>query len=417
MTVNYEVQSDYTPHEKQKAIHTEGYTRKIGICGRQSGKSAGVGAYISDKAGEGYDVAYFAPTAEQTASAMRVVKSRYQPLIDEKIVTYNRSTNFLDIPGGGSVKAQTAWHPDNARGGTYDIVVLDEAFLMHPTMYDEVALPMVAVRGGEIIIISTPPSPVKQNKNPDYRWLIDLWKRTENDDRWLNFSWTTRDNPYITDEAYADLIADMSSMAIEIELNARIIDDPPTSIYTREMIEAVEYTEELDYEKLILVIDPAGSVSATSDETGIVEIGQQDKVAYVSKDYSGRLTPNQIVSVILQSEAPVILIEEDYGKMWLRGLMKAAGIEDEKRVQYIKSGTTAKAKFKRINQCVGLFENKRVRFNKTLTVLKEQMIHWTGERSKSVENILMHDDRIDAMAYGLQHLLLGRRVRAVARKV
>jgi hypothetical protein len=68
----------------------------------------------------------------------------------------NETRRLLTFPGGGRIRAKTAWDADSLRGDYADFLVLDECALLAPNAWEEVGAPMLADNDGDAWFLSTP---------------------------------------------------------------------------------------------------------------------------------------------------------------------------------------------------------------------------------------------------------------------
>jgi phage terminase large subunit-like protein len=75
------------------------------------------------------------------------------------------------------------------------------------------------------------------------------------------------------------------------ELHGEVIEDVEGALWTYGIIAWVADAPPLD--RIVVSIDPAGSVDPRADETGIIVIGRAGKNQYVLADLTGKYTPEQ----------------------------------------------------------------------------------------------------------------------------
>ena len=150
-----------TPEHSQFAALTIAISKP-----RQNGKSYGVRWYASDMGLVGMRVLYSAHHSSTTAKMFKELCSYFEnadqyPDMASEIVSISRARGYesIQLDSGGCVDFQTRTNA-GGRGGTYDIIIIDEA---QELTYDqlEALLPTISASGHEpqIIYIGTPPSP------------------------------------------------------------------------------------------------------------------------------------------------------------------------------------------------------------------------------------------------------------------
>lgn len=133
---------------------------------RQNGKSYAARWYATDMALAGMRVLYSAHHSSTTAKMFKELCGIFEnadehPEIAAEVVHISRARGYesIQLDGGGCIDFQTRTNA-GGRGGTYDIIIVDEA---QELTYDqlEALLPTMSASGHEpqIIYIGTPPGP------------------------------------------------------------------------------------------------------------------------------------------------------------------------------------------------------------------------------------------------------------------
>lgn len=133
---------------------------------RQNGKSYAARWYAVDMALSGMRVLYSAHHSSTTAQMFKELCAYFEdadnhPAIAAQVVHISRARGYerIKLDGGGSIDFRTRTNA-GGRGGTYDIIIVDEA---QELTYDqlEALLPTMSASGHEpqIIYIGTPPGP------------------------------------------------------------------------------------------------------------------------------------------------------------------------------------------------------------------------------------------------------------------
>ena len=96
----------------------------------------------------------------------------------------------IEFPGGGSLTIKSAHDPNALRGETLDGLIVDEAAFCHPDVWVLSLRPMLAVRQGWCIFISTP-----NGKN----WFYDEWRKGAErvDPDYVSWRKASGDNPFL----------------------------------------------------------------------------------------------------------------------------------------------------------------------------------------------------------------------------
>lgn len=300
--------------------------------------------------------------------------------------------------------------PDGIRGQNISFVIFDEyAHYQYPS--DTFTNAILANRRG-----AEPRWIICTTTTDDPEMLDDLmrWRaRAERGEIHL-ITGTPFDNPFLPPAFFRELRAEIpeDSYRWRTEVLAEILDEPPNALFTRAMLENVRtgYMHPRTFQRVIIAVDPAGSVSPTSDEIGIIVMGLVDDTAYVLADLSGRLNTDQIRNAFVNASqvywASAIIIEQNIGEMWLDAFMKATESDLGLHIEYVRASRTSGGKFARIEPCAALVKTERLCLAGRFPDLELQMIYYQGGNSARSEKVQDHDDRVDALAYGAHHLLL-----------
>jgi len=215
-----------TPHKKQEAFVTSNARKIIIRAGRRGGKTTGIAIKAVQEFMKGKRVLYASPTIEQVDRFWIEVTMALKELVDAKIVTKNKTyhtlTNVKDERN--RIKAKTAWNPDTLRGDFADTLILDEFQLMDEAIWDEVGAPMMLDYDGQAIFIYTPPSLLSSgaSKARDPRHAAKRFKEyseSEDEDE-IAISFTSHDNPHISQKALSTISRNMSKSAYRREILA-----------------------------------------------------------------------------------------------------------------------------------------------------------------------------------------------------
>ena len=95
----------------------------------------------------------------------------------------------IEFKNGSMIKFRSAAQEDSLRGETVDYLIIDEAAFTKESVFQEILLPMLNIRGKKCLIISTP-----KGKN----WFFYQYMRglKSNEPKYKSFKFTSADNPY-----------------------------------------------------------------------------------------------------------------------------------------------------------------------------------------------------------------------------
>lgn len=211
------------PHAKQREIIDHPAKRKVICAGRRGGKTTLVASYSAKQFLRGHRVIYGTPVAKQLKQYWGKVKKHLKPLIDAGYIYKNETDKYLkwahekDQDDGATISAQTAYDAATWRGDWGDILVFDEYAFMNPDVWDVVGAPMMLDTDGEAWFISTP-----NRKNHFHSLYV---RGLEVDGRYKSFSFTSHDNPHLSENALAEITQDMTEENYQQEILAQFLDN------------------------------------------------------------------------------------------------------------------------------------------------------------------------------------------------
>lgn len=188
------------------------------------------------------------------------------------------------------------------------------------------------------------------------------------------------------------------------ELEGEVLMDVEGALWNTEMIDPyreknipslVDFAQSM--EKIVVAIDPAGTSTQRSDETGIVVVGMLDGRGYVIDDKSGKYKPAQwarkAVGLYERYQADAIVVENNYGGEMVRATLE--NISEQPRIREVNS---RRGKFIRAEPVVALYEQGKISHVNVLDKLETQLVSWVPGKGKS-------PDRLDALVHGLTDVM------------
>lgn len=183
------------------------------------------------------------------------------------------------------------------------------------------------------------------------------------------------------------------------ELHGELLDDMPGANWRRPWIERSRINADQlpDLLRVVVGIDPAGSSTANSDETGIVVAGvDRQGRFYVLDDASIVASPDgwarQAVNRYDQHTADRIVAEKNFG-----GDMVEATLRNVRPGLPLRMVTASKGKAIRAEPIAALYEQSRVHHVGAFPDLEDQMCTWEPASAYS-------PDRMDALVWALTDL-------------
>ena len=181
------------------------------------------------------------------------------------------------------------------------------------------------------------------------------------------------------------------------EIYGEILADVEGSLWTWEIIEDHRLTAAPDqFDRIVVSIDPAGSIKRKADETGIIVVASRGDDYYVLADASGKYSPNgwadRSVGLMETYSADCLVVERNYGGDMVRTTLESA----DKQARIVEV-TSRRGKVIRADPVVALYERGKVHhIGEKLGDLEDQLVSWVpGNESP---------DRLDALVHGVTEL-------------
>lgn len=390
-----------TPHDEQARFIDSPAKRKIIRAGRRGGKTTGVALLAIQAFQAGRRVLYGVPTQDQADKFWYEIKTAFQPAIDAGIVVKNETRRYVEVPGTERrLRCKTAYNADTFRGDYADVLILDEFMLMHESTWEDVGAPMLLDNDGDAVFIYTPPSRRTRHlsRADDPRHAAKLYARAAADEsgRWAAFHFTSRDNPYISQAAVAELAADMTQQSIRQEIDADELDDVPGALWTRALLESTRVSTVPELRRVVVAVDPSGS--AGGDACGIVVCGKSvDGHGYVLDDVTIQGSPatwaHQAVAAYHRHKADRMVAESNFGGEMVRTTLQT--IAGAPAVQLVSA---SRGKVVRAEPIAALFEHGRAHLCGTFAALEDELTSYDGTGASP--------NRLDALVWAITELRL-----------
>ena len=185
------------------------------------------------------------------------------------------------------------------------------------------------------------------------------------------------------------------------ELDAEMLDDSTGALWVRTAIEDLRLrTVGVDFVRVVVAIDPAVSVNAASNETGIVVAGLgTDGHGYILEDGSGHYSPDQWAR-------RAIGLYDDHGADRVVAEVNNGGDMVGHTIDTVRSNVSfvavhaSRGKRSRAEPIAALYEQGKVHHVGVFPELEDQLCTWdanSGEESP---------DRLDALVWALTELML-----------
>jgi phage terminase large subunit-like protein len=352
---------------------------------------------------DGRRVLYAAPTNDQVGTFWRHVTNALHQPIDAKIFYKNETEHIIELRGTGQrLRAKTAFNAETLRGDYADLLILDEWQLMNEDAWGVVGAPMLLDNDGDAVFIYTPPSvrTAGMSKAQDKRHAAKLFKMAQADTtgRWAAFTFSSHDNPHLSQDALRDITGDMSNLAYRQEIMAEDIDEVPGALWLRTNLDQYRVALHPGLYRIVVAIDPAISANEASNETGIVVAGIDEKGhAYVLDDLSQRASPDAwaraAVTAYHDWQADLIVAESNQGGDMVANTLFT--VDPNVPVELVRA---TRGKYTRAEPVAALYEQGKVHHVGSFAELEDQLCGWLPGNTSP--------DRLDALVWALTLLLI-----------
>lgn len=379
------------------------------LAGRGFGKTRMGSEWIRRKAKEnpGCRIALVAETAADARDVM--IKGDSGLIACDPDLTddsWSPTNRLLSWPNGSKAWCYNATEPDQLRGPQHHFAWVDELakFRYDQDLWDQVQFGLRLGVHPQALVTTTPlPKPLIRRLVVDEDTHVSRGSTLDNQS---NLAKNTVKQLY---ERYG------STRLGRQELEGAILDDMPGALWTREMIDDNRRPDGIEYDRIVVAVDPAATSGENADETGIVAVGvardeDGNQRGYVLADRSLRGTPDEwasaAVNLFHELDADRIVAEKNQG-----GEMVEAVLRSKDRSVPITLVTATRGKVVRAEPISALYEQGRVHHVGRFDKLEDQMCLFTRDVDRSNGN---SPDRVDALVWGLAALferITGRRKR------
>lgn len=182
------------PHAGQQAIIDGFYSHRFVFarCGRRFGKSVIAQNILITEclSNENYDSIYITPSYKLGKKFFNLILRKVPKILVSK---QNFTDLIIEFVNGSKIQffsGDSIASLDNARGNSYDLIIVDEAAHIHilAEAWTEILRPTLTDRKGKAIFISTP-----KGKG----FFAELYQRSKYDKDYVSFHYTSYDNPHI----------------------------------------------------------------------------------------------------------------------------------------------------------------------------------------------------------------------------
>ena len=313
--------------------------------------------------------------------------------LSSKADSYNRSAMEIKLWNGSIIQGFAAIEPDRLRGPQFHRIWADEvAAWRYPESFDQMIFGLRLGQDPRLIITTTPrATPL----------IVNLAKR-EGKDVYLTKGSTFENYQNLAESALAQLKEKYEGTRLgRQELYADILEEQEGALWNYGLIDSarIQRNSEVEYQRVVVAIDPAVTNTETSDETGIVVCGgSANGDFYVIDDLSGKYSPDgwgkKAIDAYYKYQADRIVAEVNNGGDLVERLLRNI----DNSVPYTPVNAS-RGKIIRAEPIASLYEQGKVHHVGSFPELEDQMCLFTPSSKKS-------PDRMDALVWALTELSL-----------
>jgi phage terminase large subunit-like protein len=315
---------------------------------------------------------------------------------------YRSRLRKLEWPNGAKAFLFSAEEPDRLRGPQCEAAWCDElASWRYAEAYQNLLFGLRLGCDPRCVITSTP-RPTKL--------IREIIAQTTT----VQTQSSTYANRYNLAPAFLErIIADYEGTRLgRQEIHGELLADVPGALWGHERLDELRVKKAPDdLEQIVVAVDPAVSSSEEADETGIVVIGRSEsEEAYVLADLSGHYAPIAWARIVAagyrRHEANLVVAETNQGGEMVRDMLR--GVDPSLPIKTVHA---KRGKYQRAEPAAALYEQGRVHHVGCHALLEDQMCTFTSD----IDRRQGSPDRVDALVWGLTHLLVKQREVGVAR--
>src|ERR1700730_940671 len=390
-------------HPRQHEFIYSDKKRKIIRAGRRGGKTTGVAILAVLEFLKGKAVDYAAPVIEQVGKFWHEVVTALAEPIEFGIYKKLESEKTIFEPGTEHyIHCRTAWNPDTLRGGSTDLLILDEFQMMHEETWSAAGSPRLIDRNGAAVFIYTPPSLRMRARTQagDPLHAAKMFKKYRDHPDWLCLHFPTMENPFVSKEGIEEVSGDLTHLAYRQEILAEDIEEVPGALWKPAVIEKLRVSEipqeALPLLRIVVGIDPSGS---STNEAGIVAAAKgRNGHGYVLADGSllaptPRAWAQEAVRLYHTLRADRIVAERNFGGDIVREVIMTVDT-----LASYRDVVASRGKQVRAEPIFALYEKGTIHHVGVFERLEEEQCSYVPEITKKSPN------RMDALVWALTEL-------------
>jgi predicted phage terminase large subunit-like protein len=356
------------------------------MAGRGSGKSWAGAHWLLSAPGKRKRI--IAPTFAAARDICIEGESGILSIAPDRIANWNRSLGELTLKDGTFIKIFSAEKPDRLRGSQSEADWYEEiSSWSYPAEAFEMARYGLRLGPAPRFVATTTPLPIK------------LIREMLNDTQIAVTRASTKENQHLS-AGFIDTIYKKygDTLLGRQELEGELIEAVTGALWLFETFEQYRTTDEREYTRIVIGVDPKAGDGGTDAETGII-VTAKDAAGrgYVLADYSTNGSPNEWASAVAAAfekySADLIVAERNQGGAMVESVLRGA-----RGNLPIKLVTASRGKFTRAEPVAALYERGQIYHVGVFRDLESQMATWKpGDRSP---------DRLDALVWAFSELFL-----------
>ncbi len=394
---------DGEPHDAYQYRHAradqwppslrEAWDTWIQLSGRGAGKTRSGAEWLRSMTRYTGRLAFVAPTSADLRDVMVEGESGILRVCENAgyLPVWEPSKRRITFPNGAIATGFTAEEPDRLRGPQHGAAWADE-----PAHYPNVQyvwdMLQYGLRLGKAprVAVTTTPTPSQ--------WLSDVLAETGT--RVVTVS-TFANEANLAPTYVAKMRERYAGTRMgRQELYGEILMDVEGALWNQDLLDGTRVPEDPEIARIVVGVDPAGTSTKRSDETGIVVVALGvDGHVYVLADYSGVYSPSmwadQVHLAADDFDADLIVAETNYGGEMVTANLRANTTEGQPR--RVKAVNSRRGKLIRAEPVFSLFEQERAHLVGHMPDLESQLCSWVPGTGKS-------PDRLDAMVHAVVEL-------------
>lgn len=337
-------------------------------------------------------VYYVSPTFQQSKDIIwKLLKQLGAGVIESTV----ENVGVMRLVNGREIHIKGSDRPDTLRGVGISFVVLDEYASMKPETWEEILSPTLSDVEGGALFIGTP-----AGKNHFYK----LFQEADKDEEWEAFTYTTRENPFISAKEVAKAKNRMSKSSFKQEFEASFSTQGGTVLNPEHLVYVDKEPSDGSY---YITVDPAGFSEADAgtskytsrDETAIAIAKVGPEGWYVPAIEHGRWdtreTALRILRVAQQYRPVAVGIEKGSLKNALMPYLQ----DNMRRIgTYPNIVEVTHGGQKKIERIVWALQG-RLEHGRLLVPKDRPFTDALADQMADFPNPMAHDDLLDALAY------------------